>query len=142
MTRSWATYHIPLKRREIVRVVEGEVVTRVEETRGIGVRPHRACEHVVFEFDREGHIQSSCKTQYAGADIHIAVVDLLRTVAPHFRDLEVYDEGRYWETQDVRTLIGSLEMLDKALSHVADRLDDIGAVVEEASRHDSPKTIH
>jgi hypothetical protein len=141
-TKGWKTYRVPLNQREVAHVIDGEVVVRVAPTSGIGVRPHRACEHVVFEFDPQGSLQGSCKTQYAGADIHISVVELLRRIVLHFREFEVHDEGGYWDTQDVRTLIERLGALDRALDAIAGRLEAGGAKVEEAPRYDGPKTIH
>lgn len=45
------------------------------------------------------------KTQYAGEDTHVALVLLLKYLEKkYFRDMEVYDEGNYWDTLDKTVL--------------------------------------
>lgn len=47
----------------------------------------------------------STRTQYAGTETHMAVINLLRYLAGrYFEGLEVSDEGNYWETGDVKIL--------------------------------------
>ncbi|MFK7935715.1 MAG: hypothetical protein AB8G22_19530 [Saprospiraceae bacterium] len=54
------------------------------------------------------------KTQYAGAETHIALVKLLRYLEKkYFQYLRVTDEGKYWETSDenkLRLLMNSSEV--------------------------------
>jgi hypothetical protein len=70
------------------------------DTRGIELFPHDDCEPLTFEFEREDFVQDHTKTQYAPAEIHVAIIELFRRVAPFFADFSVSDEGDYWETSD------------------------------------------
>jgi hypothetical protein len=43
----------------------------------------------------------STKTQFAGADAHIALIKLLRYLSgKYFKEFKLIDEGMYWETND------------------------------------------
>jgi hypothetical protein len=83
---------------------------------GIMVTPLE-CEPVVFIFDYEGHLYSpwlkqyftdrfyiyniSTKTQFAGADTHIKVIELMKHLnKKYFNNFTMIDEGEYWETGD------------------------------------------
>jgi hypothetical protein len=47
------------------------------------------------------------KTQYAGPEIHIALIKLLRYLAKrYFESFHLDDEGNYWETGDEQVLAG------------------------------------
>jgi len=73
-------------------------------TRGIRIQPHIKSDPLNLEFDKDYIIQEYCKTQYAGVETHIKVVDLLRLIEPYFDWLDVNDEGEYWETNNKQTL--------------------------------------
>ena len=56
------------------------------------------------------------KTQFSTVETHIAVCDLLRLAEEHGAELEVSDEGDYWESGDVEQLRQRMGFLDAALS--------------------------
>ena len=70
------------------------------DTRGIELRLHDDCEPVAFEFDADHFMQDHVKTQYAPPEIHISITELFRHLLPFFSDLDVFDEGEYWESRD------------------------------------------
>lgn len=111
--------------------------------RGVEILPHPSCEPVSFYFDREGTLWSvpgralsldqrerpdqpfiSVKTQFAPAEIHIAIVRLLRYIKGRYiSNLEVRDEGGFWETGDLvelerrrGSINQALDLLKQALS--------------------------
>lgn len=49
-------------------------------------------------------MQEFTKTQFAGVECHLKVLDLLRSIQPFFRELKIEDEGEYWETRN-RTIL-------------------------------------
>src|SRR5882762_7872263 len=61
--------------------------------KGIVVYLHEDCDPVRLEFDRDLYLQEFTKTQFAGVQIHIDVLKLLKAIQPFFRDLRVEDEG-------------------------------------------------
>lgn len=44
------------------------------------------------------------KTQFAPLEVHIAVVALLKRLAPYFEYFDVEDEGDFFETEDISVL--------------------------------------
>lgn len=66
------------------------------------------------------------KTQFGAVDAHIAIIKLLRYLKQNYiSDLEVSDEGEYWETGDKEALmgkrgfiLGKMSQIEKALSEI------------------------
>lgn len=75
----------------------------------------------------------STKTQYAGMDAHIAIIDLLRYLSEkYFSSFELMDEGNYWETRDRSVLKGQFERYDAAVNMFAEALDNMEKVPGES----------
>ena len=93
---------------------------------GILLHPHKKCETVSLCFLSNGmlccpssiiHLQSKdeknkkilsghfTKTQYAGPEIHKAIIDFFRYLSKkYFKKFLMIDEGKYWETNDEKIL--------------------------------------
>lgn len=101
---------------------------------GIMVSP-AGCEPVVFVFDYEGHLYSpwlkqyfterfyiyniNTKTQFAGAETHIKVIELMRHFnKKYFKNFVMTDEGEYWETGD-RTIV------EEKISFLGDKINQL-----------------
>ncbi len=116
--------------------------------KGIGFKPHPASECVDFYFDSDGNLDAPAyralrlqkgetnseetfvciKTQFAPANIHVAVIKLLKYLKEHYiHDLEVIDEGEYWET-------GSLEKLEYHRNVINEGLDVLEKVLTDTPR--------
>jgi hypothetical protein len=98
------------------RVVDEEERDYRGRVRGLVVQPHPECEPLHFLFGDDRFMQSYCKTQFAGVATHVAVVTLLRRIAPHFAELTVLDEGAFWESNDAESLQSHLDGFDRALA--------------------------
>lgn len=61
------------------------------------IYPHEDCDPIRLEFDRDLYIQEFTKTQFAGARIHLKVLELLSVIRPFFSEFSIEDEGEYWE---------------------------------------------
>jgi hypothetical protein len=72
--------------------------------RGLTLLPHEDCDPIRFEFDENFYIQEYTKTQFGGPEVHMWIVGLLRRVEPFFEQLNVFDEGEYWESSDMSVL--------------------------------------
>jgi hypothetical protein len=72
--------------------------------KGIVIYVHEDCDPVRLEFDRDLYVQEFTKTQFAGVQIHLKVLKLLKAIEPFFRNLTVEDDGEWWETQDTANL--------------------------------------
>lgn len=67
----------------------------------------------------------STKTQFAGPDAHIAVLNLLQYLKDkYFSVFELTDEGNYWETKDKETLLAQFSKYNFLFDVVADALND------------------
>ncbi len=95
------------------------------------------CEPLFFTFDVNGQLISpvyrelginpsntiSVKTQFAGIHSHLAIIKLIKHLSEkYFDQFELFDEGGYWETGDIKVLqdrFGEFEIafdiLEKAL---------------------------
>jgi hypothetical protein len=63
------------------------------------------------------------KTQYAGMELHIAAIALMRYLEKkYFQSLEVSDEGNYWETNDVAILTQRFEEYTTLINAVKEAL--------------------
>ena len=86
------------------RVKDEEDWDYVGATKGIIIQPHETCDPLILEFDANNYIQEYCKTQFADIIIHSKVIGLLRQIEDCFIDLQVTDEGAFWETENVELL--------------------------------------
>ena len=99
-SRKWRVEPVNKKRGELERTTGDKTTKYVGAIRGVVLYPHDMCEPLRLEFSSDLVCQDFTKTQFAGADIHIAVVELFRRLKPHFARLEIEDEGEYWASSD------------------------------------------
>ncbi len=110
--------------------------------KGILMTPDVEAESLSFFFDREGSLRSvmdivsildgtlkpedawvSIKTQFASPEVHACIIGLLRYVKKHYiSDLQVSDEGEYWETGDIRTLREKMDLIGEKIERLASHL--------------------
>jgi hypothetical protein len=82
--------------------------------------------------DKELIYTTSTKTQYAGPDAHIAVIKLLRYLKDkYFKEFELVDEGKFWETNDEKMLLEQFARYEFALNIVTDALSNMETVPGE-----------
>ncbi len=121
------------------------VITGGLPLKGISFHPHKACEHVQLYFDPQGrlinptgmiltherkleekHRYLSVKTQFAPIETHIIIVKLLRHLKKRYiRDLEVHDDGGYWETNDARELERRIASINEAMDILEQELSNL-----------------
>jgi hypothetical protein len=115
-SQGWRTEPIRKVHATLSRFVDEEERIYEGPTAGLTVFPHEQAEPVELEFDDSLFTQGYTKTQFAPADIHVKVVELLRVLEPLFVELKVYDEGEYWETRDLTRLRSHIGFVDEALA--------------------------
>ncbi|CCB86685.1 putative uncharacterized protein [Parachlamydia acanthamoebae UV-7] len=86
--------------------------------KGITVNTHETCEDLCFAFDNDLFFQEYVKTQYAPSDVHVEIINLLRSLQEHTKELVVDDEGQYWDTQDLETLNANLQETQELLEEI------------------------
>ena len=67
------------------------------------------------------YVQKFVKTQFAGAAIAIAVIELFRRVEPFFDSLKIEDEGEFWDTSDESILSAHIGRSAKVLAEMLAR---------------------
>lgn len=110
--------------------------------KGILLRPDVDAESLSFFFDREGNLRSmmdvvmivdgtlkpqdawvSVKTQFASPEVHAWIIGLLKYVKKRYvSDLQVSDEGEYWEIGDIRILREKMEFIGKKIEQLSAKL--------------------
>jgi len=107
--------------------------------KGLLVQPHPQSEWLTLCFDREGQLRSPMnvvlildgtfkpeeswvfvKTQFAGPETHIWLVGLLQHLRRRYlSNLEVHDEGGYWDTGDRAELARRMGLINAKLDRLA-----------------------
>ncbi len=99
------------------------------------------CEIVSLVFDAAGFIYAPwlkqfftdksfaylihTKTQFAGAEVHTQVIELLDYLnKKYFQCFELIDEGEYWEKRDKNLLKGKINFLGDKINMLADGLEN------------------
>ena len=136
--------------------------------KGISFKPHPECESMSFFFNSDGKLCDpmgmvlvsqgnlkqedawiNVKTQFAGPEIHLWIVGLLKYLQEHYiPDLEVSDEGGYWETGNFETLKEKMNYLNEKMDTVCSALsrvtgnhlerlspDEIASMIEALLQH-------
>ncbi len=114
-----------------------------KDLRGIILSPASEMEPIVFLFDSKGRIHSigdliagwkegdflctAVKTQFAGSVEHIWLCGLLRHIQrTYMPEIEVTDEGGFWET-------GDRQELQKRIDFLGDIIKKFGSALDQAS---------
>jgi hypothetical protein len=102
--QGWLTEPIEMSHTTLSRVRDEKEWDYSGPVKGMVVYPHEDCEPLRLEFDSNLFIQEFVKTQFAGVQIHLKVVELLRAIRPFFSEFKVEDEGEFWQSGDVKRL--------------------------------------
>ena len=129
-------------RAEIVHSEHGAEFRGHPGLEGIVLSVHPDCESLSFLFDRNGNLrdvvtmvgilqgfidaekaQVSVKTQFAPLHVHITIIRLLKYIGKKYiANLEVNDEGDYWQTGDRGILAKKMNSLRKKIDSLAEAL--------------------
>jgi hypothetical protein len=120
-----------------------------EDFSGIGFSPPQ-CEPVFLTFNNSPQLASpvarqlgldtspiSTKTQHAGLEAHMALLNLLKHLAErYFAVFELDDEGGYWETGGEEALRKKFDLYNAILNTVSEAMKDFKA--EEGDTPERP----
>jgi hypothetical protein len=112
---NWPTQMIESAEVTLLRVRDEQDWDYIGPVKGIELYAHEDCDPVRLEFDRELYIQEFTKTQFAGVECHLKVIDLLKAIEPYFVELRVEDEGEFWEIADRDVLVQHLDWSRRAI---------------------------
>jgi hypothetical protein len=110
--------------------------------KGVQLKPPGESESLAFFFDSEGNLLSpmnvvslregllapdnawiSVKTQFMSTKMHVVIIGLLKYIKEHhIPNLEVMDEGEYWETGDYRNLEEKMRVIGNKLDYLSREL--------------------
>lgn len=111
--------------------------------KGLFIGPKDKSEPLQFMIDKEGYLRNALllehfdhtdemtflnhtKTQYAPIGIHIVIIKLLKYLhQKYISNLEVWDEGDYWQT-------GDAVLLKKKMDFLAEKMDQFATMLESA----------
>ncbi len=140
-----------VERRETEIEIDGIQATNVESVtrtfpiddtlRGILINVHEKADPLRLTFNEAGELAYYMplddagaywemktlftKTQFAGAEIHIAVCDFLRFLQDnYFPGLNVYDEANYFESGDAARAAQQIGLLDDIMERLQTALED------------------
>jgi hypothetical protein len=131
----WPNRRIDGDATDLLRIIDEKEFYYSGPVFGVELRPHTDAEPLKFEFDDEMFLQDFCKTQFAGAATHIAVIELLDQIEPYFVELRVEDEGEYWSYRDETRLHQHLNTVARMLREIKDRDHDAeGPIYTESGR--------
>jgi hypothetical protein len=83
----WLTEPIESEQATLLRVRDNEEAWNyVGSVKGIVLCPSEDCDPVRLEFDRDLHVQEFIRTQFAGPETHLKVVELFRVLKPFCRE--------------------------------------------------------
>ena len=85
---------------------------------GIVIYPHPMCEPIYIRFGTDLFMRDFVKTQFAGSDVHVDIVGLFRKLKPLLADLQVQDEGEYWETNDRAKLATNIATVNAMIESI------------------------
>ena len=76
----------------------------------------------------------SVKTQFAGPDVHVALVTLLKYLEKkYFAEIKVNDEGHFWETMDKNVLLKKFETYNNLLDTFVTALENYRGPVADTA---------
>ena len=110
--------------------------------KGIQLKPPGESETLDFFFNSKGYLLSpmnviliqegvlalddawiTVKTQFLPADMHVTIIGLLKYIkVHHLPNLEVDDEGEYWETGDYRVLEDKMRLIQEKINYLSREL--------------------
>ena len=113
-----------ISKEEKGRVRNEEEWNYVGPVKGLVMQPHENSDPLRLEFDKDLYIQEYVKTQFAPIECHIAIVTLLRKMAPFFENLQVVDEAEFYELNDQSRLQHHLDRCFEALNEHLQRSEN------------------
>ena len=125
-------FNLPFSKWKLLLLAGDLVIFWVSALLGLLFNPEGNLSSFVLEIMKyDGTINKNhnwiiVKTQFGTVDAHITTVKLLRYLKKNYiPDLEVKDEGEYWETNDKEHLMGKRAFLAGKIAQVEQALSSI-----------------
>ena len=99
-------------------IAESDMSADLSGAKGVVIKPHEMSEPLYLVFSASGHLTNFIKTQFAGVEVHVKVIELLQEVKPFFTTLEIEDEGGYAQTKDKQRLAREMESVTTMMEKI------------------------
>jgi hypothetical protein len=120
-TETLLTERFENSQAKLARVREERSWDYLGPTKGILLYLHENCEPLRLEFDRELYVQEWVKTQFAGVDTHIRLIQILKDIERFFQTLVVNEEGEYWESENKEALAEHIDRCNEVIAEFAEK---------------------
>jgi hypothetical protein len=86
------------------------------------------------QLDKDLMFTASTKTQFAGMEAHISIIDFLKHLSKKYlKEFKLTDEGYYWETGDKKILMKQFSRYEVAMDIFCEAITDLPHVPGEAA---------
>ena len=117
----WKVEDASATKGQLQRVIDEKDKDYDGKISGVVVLISDDCEPLYFQFGDDLFMQDYVKTQFVGADVHIQIVQLLESLRPFFKKIDVIDEGEYWDTHDKSVLAGHIAKVKSMIEGIKKR---------------------
>ena len=114
----WAVKGASADKGKLERVVDEKNKDYEGRITGIVIYPGKNCEPLYLQFGDDLFMQDYTKTQFAGPAVHLDIIALFDELKPHFRKLDILDEGEYWETRNRAVLEKHIATVNKMIEEI------------------------
>lgn len=116
--KKWKIEDASAAKGPLQRVIDGKDKDYEGKVTGVVIRINDNCEPLHFQFGDDLFMQDYVKTQFAGAEVHIQIVELLESLRPFFKKIEVEDEGDYWDLHNKAILRGHIAKINSMIEEI------------------------
>lgn len=104
--------------RDPITLKTAEEYPGKDDIRGIVLYPDAMSEPLYLVFAGNDLVDNFIKTQFAGMEVHIKVIELLHRIEPRFQHLDIEDEGEYWNTGNRQKLQEQIGATDRMIATI------------------------
>jgi hypothetical protein len=98
---------------------------------GVVIYPADMSEPLYLVFGARNKLNNFIKTQFAGPETHIEVIDVFDAIKPFFRSLEIVDEGRYWQTRNRAFLEEDMESVSAQIEAIKAQQSNVTGPIKQ-----------
>jgi len=103
-SHGWTVEDASADEGELVRPDGAKVGLYEGKITGVVLQPHNMSEPVWLQFGDDLVFADHVKTQFAGAETHVAIIEMFDALKPLLKSLTIEDEGEYFTTRDREVL--------------------------------------
>ncbi len=114
----WKLEDASAKQGHLDRLIDYKEKNYEGNLTGVVIQVAENCEPLYFQFGDDLIMQDFVKTQFAGAEVHVQIIELLESIRSLFKKFAVDDEGEFWERHDRIFLAGKIQEVNLMIEGV------------------------